>query len=77
MQCWLCTQVTYTERGALGQEEWLELERTQFVWLSARTAGPNPTFHPAKTPQGQAALQHRVCLPQPRPRALHPWSAAQ
>ena len=38
----------------------MELERTQFMWLSPCTGGPNPTFHPGKTPQGEAAVQQRV-----------------
>ena len=53
-------QVCFTERGGVRQEEWVELERTQFVWLTASTGGPNPTFHPAKMPQGDAAISHRV-----------------
>ena len=42
-------------------EEWVNLERTQFVWLSGPAAAFNPTYQPSRTPSGEAALQHKVC----------------
>jgi hypothetical protein len=54
-------QVRYDERGAR-EEEWLNLGRSRFSWLSEPAAGcpSNPTVVQGLTPTGKEAVDHKV-----------------
>lgn len=54
-------KVRYDERGAR-EEEWLNLGRSRFSWLSEPAAGcpSNPTVVPGLTPTGKEAVDHKV-----------------
>ena len=55
------SQVRYDERGAR-EEEWLNLGRSRFSWLSEPAVGcaSNPTVVQGLTPTGKDAVDHKV-----------------
>ena len=54
-------QVRYDERGSR-EEEWLNLGRSRFSWLSEPAVGcpSNPTVVQGLTPTGKDAMEHKV-----------------